>query len=332
MFAPKKTNIEIVKKIVFKGLVLIIPLYILWFFYIERFPMYYNSPNNTRWYFISKTLKKEIIIPKSEILFLGDSRVNAGINFNNITGAYSFAAGGATCIEMYYILKKYTEQYHPPKSVYLSISPRFFSETYAFYSYAVRNKLLSFSDMKEISKIYEKNDTTLRRTPLINFILYRLNYPEYYQSDVMKNYVFAAYSENKKMINEMIDLKGGRFHTGLKDSCSDLNYETKYMHFIPSEIITVYFEKIINLCSEKNIEFCFFSMPMNESSYRKLNTNFLNEYTNFINEYKNNYPEFRISDSLYSMPDVFFGDDSHLNLRGKNYFTNEFLKTFENFR
>ncbi|MCF6366733.1 MAG: hypothetical protein L3J35_11080 [Bacteroidales bacterium] len=318
----KKPVLKILKKCV----VLIIPVYLLWFLYIELMPEYYNRPTNTRWHFIKESLKKKHIIPDSEIIFLGESRVNAGIDFTQIPNSYSFASGGATTIEMYYILEKYCKNYQKPETVYLSISPRFLTEVFAFYPYVVRNNLLNYSDMKEICSALQKNDTTLGSFPKIKFLLNKVDYIEYYQSDVLYNNVFGGHKENLKLINEMIKRKGGRPHPGLKDSCSALNYETKYNHFKPAVILTVYFKKILEFCKNKNIKLSFFFMPMNESSYRVLNSKFKKEYKEYISKFQKQYPEFNISDSVYFYPDTLFGDESHLNLKGKQIFTEQFLK------
>jgi len=319
-----------VKNIIKKALLLVLPIYLLWFLYIEFMPMYYNSANNTRWYFIKKSLEKEYVIPQSKILFLGESRVNAGLDFTKIPNSYSFASGGATPLEMFYILGKYLEEYQKPDTVYLSISPRFLSETFAFHPYVLRNNLLTYSNMSEICKNLKstENDTTLGSFTRLKFFLNKLNYLEYYQTDVLKSHVLGSYDENVELINEMIDMKGGRVHPNLKDSCSLLNYETKYKHFVPSPLLTNYFNKILILCKEEDIVLNFFFMPMNESSYNNLKPAFVKEYKSFIKTYKKHYPKFNISDSVYSYSDNYFGDASHLNLKGKELFTKQFLKEY----
>ncbi len=315
-------------KLLKKAIILIIPIYLLWFSYIEFMPDYYNKATNTRWNFINKSLEKKYLIPKSDIIFLGESRVNAGIDFTKITNSYSFASGGASPTEMYYILKKYSENYQCPKTVYLSISPRFLSETFAFYPYAVRNNLFSYSDFKEITSILQKNDTTIGTYPFLKFFLYKLNYLEYYQSDVAYNNVFGGYSKNKILIKRMIKHKGGRPHPGLKKNSSELNYETKYKHFVPSKLLNHYFNNIFKFCKEKNIQLNFFFMPMNESSYKELNPDFILEYKNYIHKFKEKYPAFSISDSIYSYPNNLFGDESHLNYKGKKVFTKNFIEKY----
>lgn len=284
-------------------------------------PMYYNRPTNTRWYFLKKSLEKEYIVPDSKIIFLGESRLNAAVDFTQISKAYSFASGGSTPIEMYYVLKKYTEKYSNPDTVFLSVSPRFLSETFAFYPYAVRNDFFSYSDFNEICKNLQANDTTIGKNSKLKFLIYKLHYLEYYQSDVLYNYVFAGYKENEELIKQMQTMKGGRPHPDLKDSCSNLNYETAYDHFIPAPILKHYFKKILSFCRDNNIHLIYTFVPMNKSSYNALKPAFIKEYSYFIKSFANHYPYFDISDTIYSYPDIYFGDESHLNSKGKVKYT-----------
>lgn len=322
------SSAKTVKKIIKRGLLLIVPIYLLWFSYIQFMPSYYNRPTNTRWQFIKESLEKKYVIPESDIIFLGESRVNAGIDFNQIPNSYSFASGGATPIEMFYILKKYTENYKKPKQVYLSVSPRFLSETFAFHPHVIRNNLLDYSDMQEICAALEKGDTTLGSFTRLKFFLNKLNYIEYYQSDVFYNKVFGGYKENTELINEMIRRKGGRPHPGLKDSCSALNYETNDQHFVPSDLLTHYFNRILSFCQAEKIQFAFFFMPMNESSYKALKPAFIKEYKTYMQGFQKQYPEFDISDRVYFYPDSLFGDESHLNSKGRELFTKLFAQEY----
>jgi hypothetical protein len=319
----KKVIIKLFKKAIF----LILPTYLLWFLYIQYMPMYYNSANNTRWYFIKKSLEKEYKIPKSDYIFLGESRVNAGFDFTKIPNSYSFASGGATSIEMYYVLNKYLKNHSKPKKVFISISPRFLSEVFAFYPYFIRNKLISFSEMQEICSNLQKGDNTLGKAPMRKYILHKLGYLVYYQNDIKENNVFGANYKNKEMINEMIKMHGGRFHPNLKISSSELNEETKCKRFKPSKIISIYLDKIFQLCKQEKIDVEFYFMPMNESSYKELNPMFIKEYKSYIKEYQKKYPKFNISDSMFFYKDIFFGDASHLNKNGKKVFTSNFIKT-----
>jgi hypothetical protein len=318
------------KKFSIKVSIIIFPIYLIWIIYIETFPLYYNTSNNTRTYFISNSLKNAKDLPKAKILFFGDSRVNAGIDFLKIKNSYSFATGGATTIEMYYILKKYLQNKKKPETLFISISPRFLTETYGFYQNSVRNNLINYTDFSEIISNRKKNktDTILGEFPYLKFFLCKARYIEFYQKDILINNVFGGYKKNSELISIMKKMAGACPHPGLKDSCSELNFETGYKKFEPSPLLDLYLNKIFETCKEKNIHLIFEFMPVNKSSFYKFNPKFITDYKKYMFSYKQKYPEFGISDSVYWFDNKYFGDKSHLNEKGKEkitaYFKNKF--------
>jgi len=318
-------------KIFLKISIFIFITYLATFIYIKYFPIYQNTENNNRWYYLNKVIDKEIDISDSAIkyLFLGESRVNAGIDFNRINNSWSMAYEGSTTIETYFILKKYLENYPKPDSIFLSISPRFLCEIYCFWDNAVRNEFIDYKDFNEISYASKKlNDTILGNFYDIKFLLYQLKFIEYYQLDIYKSRICFAKNSNVQMINWMQNNKGQRFHPNLLNFSSDLNYETKYQNFAPSLLLDFYFNKIFELCRINNISLIFFAMPMNISSFKILNSNFKKQYSSYIQKYSLKYSEFSISDSLYFFTDSCFGDNSHLNEMGKQMFTNQLIEKY----
>ncbi len=324
----QKTN----NKIFFIRLAIIIfSLYIITALYVQFFPLNYNNVNNTRWWLINKTFEKKYDLTDSNIttLIIGDSRPNAGLNFNEIKNCWSFCVGGATPIENYYFLKKYINSYGKPDTLFVSISPRFLTNQYAFWDLAVRNDFYNYNEIKQISELKNKfNDTVINNCIKLKFSLFKINYIKYYQADLRNNFVFLAKNKNLKLIKYIINHRGSRPHPNLKKSCSELNYEAGMKNFDISPLFDYYFYKIFEECKQKNIYCCFFSMPMNRSSYKKLNEKFIEEYKNYILQVQSDYPKFKISEKIYSLPDSLFGDASHLNKKGQKYFTQYFLKDF----
>jgi len=300
------------------------------FLYITFFPLYYNSVDNTRWYYFTQIFEEKIEVQKSNIIFLGDSRVNTNIDVKKIPKAWSFAAGGSSPIEMYYALDNYIRIYSKPDTVFVSFSPRTFIEAYSFWAYAIRNDYFSnkqFSEICENLKPFPA-DTVLGSFPYLYYLLYKANYIEYYQTDLYKNHVFLAKKKNTQIINHFQSEKGVWVYPNLKNGCSDLNYESKLSSFNISGLLNLYFIKLLDLCKEKDIHLIFEFMPMNESSYQALNANFVTGYKEYIKSIANKYPDFAINDTLYFYKDKYFGDESHLNAKGKQIYTDYVLKTY----
>ncbi len=307
--------------------IIITSVYLIVFLYIEFFPTYYNNVNNTRWHISTKILNKKIDISDTSIslLVLGESRVNAGLDLTKIPNSWSFASGGTTPVEMYFVLEKYLETYQKPDTIFLSISARFLSEILAFWDYGVRNNFINYNNFIKIEK-NRKNYKVLGFFPLGKFFLYKMNFINFYQADFFTNRVCFAKSKNKKMLAWVLNNNGQRLHEGLKNSCSELNYETKYENFNTPELFDFYFNEIFETCKNKNIYIFFDFMPMNKSSEKKLNTTFIQEYKKYIQSYQKKYLEFSISDTLIFYDDSFFGDPSHLNIKGQAKYTKYFLK------
>lgn len=299
--------------------------------YISLTPLNYYSANNTRWWLINKTLDKTYNLQDSSVnvLFIGDSRPNAGINFNEINNSWSFCVGGTSPIENYYILEKYLQAYTAPETVFVSISPRFLTNQFAFWDLAVRNKFFSKENFYDIfSTNKECNDTLLNFQSKLKFFLYNINFVKFYQDDLRKSFVFLRKRENLQLIDYIVHNKGHRPHPNLKNSCSSLNYETKMTDFKVSEIYNYFFLTIFNLCQENNIHCIFFSMPMNESSFLNLDDRFMSDYNNFFSIIKDSFCTYEFYETLYFYPDSLFGDASHLNSKGQKIFTDDFLHKF----
>ena len=194
------------------------------------------------------------------------------------------------------MLKKYIQNYPIPDTVFLSISPRFLSEKFAFWDYAVRN---DFFTTNEFLKIWNKsnqleNDTLLNYCSICKFALYKLNFISFFQADFFNNRIFFGGKANNQMITWILYNNGQRLHPNLKVSCSELNYETNYKHFIPSELIDFYLNELLKLCEANNIFLIFDFMPMNKASEKELNKQFVKEYQQYIQEYQSKYPKYII--------------------------------------
>jgi hypothetical protein len=317
------------KKILLRSLISLLVAYLIVTVYIVLFPDYYNNVNNTRWVVMRKTLTKQIDISDTtiNILFVGDSRPNAGIDFTQIEHSWSFCAGGSSPIENYFFIKKYLSVYSKPETIFVSISPRFLTHIFAFWDLAVKNDFYSFEEFNSIIKKYQ-NDTALGKFKKMRFLLYKMKFIAYYQEDLRNNLVFCGYSKNKILTEYILSHRGARPHPNLLDSCSSLNYETQMHNFIVPKIFDYYFQQIFKICADNNIKCIFFAMPMNRGSFEQLNNQMVKDYKLYLQSLAQKYPQAEISDSLYAYPDIFFGDESHLNRKGQKKFTDFFVEKY----
>ncbi len=299
--------------------------------FVAYCPMYYNNVNNTRWLLTKQILEKKTDISDTtiKILFIGDSRPNAGIDFNQIEHSWSFCVGGASPIENYYVLKKYLSQYPKPETVFVSISPRFMSNIFAFWDLAVRNDFFTEDEKNEIIKNHKTcQDTTLGNNVAMRFFLYKIKFIKYYHEDLRKNLIFFGKGKNINLKAYILNNRGARPHPNLQDSCSALNFETKMHNFSMPCLLDMYFRKILSTCEQNNIKCIFFAMPLNKASLQQIDNHMIREYKNYLQKIASDYPKAEISDSLYAYDNKYFGDESHLNAKGKEIFTKNFKKYF----
>ncbi len=302
------------------------------------FPMYFYSENNTRWLFqnsiINNTQSDTI-----NTLFVGDSRLNTGIDIMQFDNAWQLSIGGASTIEMYYSLKKYLKNNRKPDTIYMSFSARSLIGVFSFWEYAVRNNLFTYSDIKEILMTSKKieNHRTLRKkaslqykkekelyifNPYIKFFLYKINFIKYYQNDIKNNSIFFAKKDNELFFEELTKYKGHRKYKYYHKTNDYLNYESNLKSFDYSKLLNYYLDLIFDVCRKNDIHVVYFTCPINASSFDKLNKNFKTEYLDYINHYKKKYREFNISDTIISFDNSCYGDASHFNSKGQKKNTN----------
>ncbi|MBN2891066.1 MAG: hypothetical protein JXL97_04290 [Bacteroidales bacterium] len=318
-------NIKFLRNVI----LIFLSVYITIFIFIEAFPLSFNNVNNTRWKITKQVFEKKYDLSDStiNILFIGDSRLNAALDFTKIDYSWSFGMGGSTTIESYYLIKKYISVYKKPDTIVMSISPRFLTEIFAFWDLAIRNDFFTKAEFKEIAHIHKQLDDTILKGKLnTKYWLYKMNFPAFFQEDVHNNLIIFGKEKNEELISYVLYNRGKRPHPNLKESCSSLNNETKMTKFEPSPIFNFYFDKILQLCKDEQINLIFMAMPMNESSFSRLSTDFVDDYKKYMDKKQKAYPKFIISNDLYALPDSLFGDESHLNAKGTEFFTEEFLK------
>lgn len=313
-------------KFIFRSISLLLLFYTLYWCYLHYLPSYYNSATNNRWHFLKETLTTQQQYATQPILFVGDSRLNAGVDFIQIDSCFNLSAGGISPIEMYYIVKKYLTVYPAPKKIVLSQSPRFFTELFSLWKFAVRNRFFSEQELAEIfTTAAQTNDSLIGTLPEYQSLLFTLKYFEYYQPDLRASRIFFGKKRNDKMNAYMLYNKGKRPHQLHHKKSSGLNYEATMEDFSPSPLLDYYFDKLLQLCHEQAIEVHFVNMPMNASSYRKLPAPLKVKFENYLRTKNKRYPNMHFDTRLSAWPDSMFGDPSHLHSVGAKYFTDSLL-------
>ena len=314
----KRGKLKFILKLLIFILFLNLPTYI----FFQANAMNYSYMDYPMWKVQKDFVKKKQTGIVPDLLVFGDSRGMAGIIPNSISNnGRALCVTGGTSIEAYYMLKEYLSKNSAPKNVILSVSPDHLERHPELFSRAVKYKLLSsIAALEVLNKCNELKDYPFQMVPIENnyyleWFLYRINFVLYYKDELQAGKYNQMKKSNWELYNA-IEANQGYWYRPPISSSDGLNDETRKSTFLPSTVLTYYFNELINLCKEKNIHFIFQTMPMNEASFKILNANYVKGYKDFISGIQAKNPYFEISNDLLEFPNDRFSDPSHLNNTG----------------
>lgn len=277
-----------------------------------------------------------------DTLILGDSRAMADILPTSFESAVNLANGGATAIENYYYLSDYIKKHGAPKRVVIGFAPFHYTQIDNFWNRTVYFNDLTIGQMCEVRREASKagknfSDAGFDGSCVVvsggdtaDLISNRLRLPHVYMPALINSHFIGRYSENKEMYRSISDAKGHQLY-GTDDGSSDLNYEVNYTGMdenADSALIQKYLVLLMNLCEANGIETYVISLPMNESSYSKLQDSYIVSLSMFLRSLGDLYPSSTVEMEQICYPDEMFGDSSHLNEKGADRFTNELKEKY----
>lgn len=297
-------------------------------------PMGYMDEEYPSWRYAKMVQNgKEIVTDKGDAsLILGDSRAAAdlvpvmiGENYVNI------GVGGATPIEMYYTLEHYIENNGIPKRVIIMFAPFHYSY---MDNYKTRTMYFHHLTFGEAMNVYDKGRSykaavfdDLDRFDILSMYL-RL--PDSYLPALINARGNGRSYVNRELYADKVEKRGHSLY-GTADGCDDINYEANYTEMNRGGehlLITYYFERLLKLCSGNGIDTVLLQPPMNEASYNKLDPSYVKEYKSYIVKFANDNPNIRFENEIPCYANEYFGDASHLNERGAELYTNNFIEKY----
>ncbi|AXH14158.1 hypothetical protein CP985_10080 [Malaciobacter mytili LMG 24559] len=267
------------------------------FFLSKDYPM--------RVFVMNTVLNKQNI--KYSTIVLGDSRVQSGFipkAYQNPLNAINLSMSGSTPIEGYFILKKYLLNNIKPDNIILSYAPFHLTKQDSYWKYTVKHQLFTNEEYEEVENNANllKDDITLgtKRTfkDYRNLFLYSENF--------IKGILSLRFLYYTKIIDEMNYNLGHHYH-GKNNGNSGLNEEIENTDFKYSPLIDMYMRKLISLAKENNIKIFYYTMPFNESSYKKVTKDYKRNYSFYVESLNIN-----VCNKIFYMNDSMFGDPSHL--------------------
>lgn len=315
-----------IRKLIAKLLITILPVYLGFTVFCTIFPMWYMDEEYAMY-----RQQKDYVTENNDynrVIILGDSRTKAGMVPDILSEeCYNLALGGTTPIEGYYTLQEYLKNHPAPECVVISYAPMHYMGIDALWTRNIYFHVMNDEDAAELFRIAalsQEKEEILPKYYLMDYAMYRFYLPNKYGTAV-KNSLFS----NRRTANlekyDQVTLSRGQNYFGLASESSDVNGEAKEADFILSETVTLYLQRILDLCEEEGIRVIVEQMPMNETSRHILTEDFKFHYEMYINELAAANPTVQISGELYRYPNNYFGDADHLNPEGAREFS-QFLR------
>lgn len=313
-------------KLVQKFIGIVLPLFIVLPLYCALFPMWYMDEEYAMY-----RQQKDYVTKNQDtnrVLIIGDSRTKAGFIPDELSDScYNLALGGTTPIEGYYTLKEYLEHHPAPECVVIAYAPMHYMDVDALWTRNIYFHVMNREDTAELFQIAagcQNNENILIENYRLEYAMYRFYMPNKYCT-ALKNAAFIGRHGANVSKYQQMTLERGHNFFGLANGSGDVNGEAKEADFISSDVITIYMQKIFDLCSEQGIRVVVEQLPMNETSRSILTEDFKSHYRQYMDELAIANPTVQIFGDFYMYPNDYFGDADHLNQAGASAYC-QFMK------
>lgn len=261
-----------------------------------------------------------------ETIILGDSRTKMGILASELgDNTHNLALSGASAIEMYYTLNKYLAHHPQPKALVVSLAPEHFSSIGTYPAGSAYLQYFTKDELDEINELLLTYDNKDFRTTTTCFY-YRT--PNVYMWPVLKAIFRPRTKAFDEVYAETVCTHG--FMPGKKEVAKTtvVAPETKENGFQLDPVTDIYMRKILTLSTERHIPVYVLQMPMGVDGHRILTENgYLQDYAAYMRSLEQAY-KVKIQKEVPVYGNEYFGDDSHLNRKGAEVFTQRLKRDY----
>lgn len=245
----------------------------------------------------------------AHILFLGTSRIQYSVNDRLLANTLNAGLNADNYIFSYFKLQL-LHKYNPQIDTLFLI----YDASTIFHSFNVSDEkfhpfywdLLDSDDFKNIL-LYDRDCFS---TPL-QWLKIKVPLESYFKDVKFQDLGIGQYSD---LFRDKLPEDIERWKKSAKQNC-ELHIDTMQ---------SIYLHKIVSFCREKNVKLFLINPPTYKLAYDVNTDRLLDSYV------KKKYPDIPYLDfEFISVPDSCFGDMSHLNYRGADYFTNFLIDTLK---
>ncbi|HNS16583.1 MAG TPA: hypothetical protein PKH94_06135 [Bacteroidales bacterium] len=276
---------------------------------------------------INETMDRQYVDYRGTMKYLTIGNSHNCINTHILGNSFNYGSPSENFIQSYYKLKHILEEIpQKPQNLILqadisSFGPKI-ANRFEYNSYWIR-----YIDYFELARIKEDRDV-LTRWLEGRFISYAGNYKDiqlsiFYRIKVKTLEIYNGYRPHRDYRN--FANEPNRQIVAWNKAKLLLSHET---FLDPS--IAVYFEKILQLCQEKQISVIMVRIPMSKEFYEEESKIVpVDELYGAVEEIACRYPVYEgmmdYHDLFFDHPEYFF-DPDHLNIKGADLFTQRLVK------
>ncbi len=264
----------------------------------------------------------------ADMLIIGDSRAKSGVIPSEIRddgSVYNIAIGGTTSIEMYYAVKNYLKSHAAPSEAVVIFAPYHFCDIdnwgqTLYYDY------LSVPELMEAESMALKTGEDKVCYPgfLSDILSFKLRLPNKYLDAVFSSRFGGNLADNRAKFDSVRkDLGYTAF--GEAEGNDELNYETHHSEFDLSPLMDGYYKRLLKLLDDNGVKVKILQVPVNQASSEAISPEFLTGFRAYMSEIQSLFPNFSVETEIPVYENSYFGDNNHLNRRGAEKFTREFL-------
>jgi len=283
---------------------------------------------------IQKIKQSNLLLSKRTNIIIGDSKSMIGLNPLVLQhNFFNFSLPAATPIEGYLLFKNILKK-NKVDTVILSFSIDHLMADYILKQ-AIYNHLFDKNDLRGLEQLEKNTNCYLDK----NNQYLNLNERELiHEHNVLpfRSYILASFNDDLESFSSPfnnLDLNFGFHPLNTEDSSDEVSKEyplyTDKKPIVLNQVIISYLDSISSICVKHNIKPIFIIFPTNYASKKHMLKSFYpQKFSAFKKWFSERYPEFVIYNKHEFLPNDFYFDPNHFNIRGANFFTSDFKNNF----
>lgn len=316
-------------KLAGKCLLVLLPLIALEVIFSQTFMSYFNGEA-----FEILWMKEKINTHQEkryDVMVLGDSLANASYLPEVLSDrTINLGVSNMAPISCYYIMETWLENNEPPKVCYLSFHVSHLNNIGHFWEGTIFAHPFRFQqDLEVIKANAAYNGTNIWKSGELQKLLsYRLWLPKMYITSFL-NASFNQRGAGNRQLWAARDLHYGCYcrvttEEFVKEDITEKDIKS-YETFVTSNLEAEYYERLIKLCQDNDIEVRIVHLPL--PKHLIVSDTYKEEFYAYHDTLSSKYPGIKV-DFFDTMPETCFSDVCHMNSYGAMRFSTELKKLY----